>query len=310
MNIDGQDRQDGTVWPRISIVTPSLNQDEFLEDAIQSVLNQDYPNLEYFVVDGGSRDGSVDIIRKYADRLAWWVSERDAGHFDALNKGFSRATGDIMAWLNSDDKYMPWTLAVVAEIFRAFPDVEWITGIPTTWDCRGRNVSVHPDIRKNIYSYCLGRYGWIQQESVFWRRSLWGKAGGYLDASYKLQIDCELWTRFFLHADLWHVDCCLGGYRPHAGTKSSKNMEENHREARRAIAILIGKSDKRILRDVRTLRMISKLRVLDKVFNIEAIVKRLFPQLSSRIAYPRIVWSGEHGRWRKEKVPFDLFDRQ
>src|SRR5215470_7311361 len=109
--------------PRISIVTPSFNQARFLEATIRSVLDQRYDNLEYIVVDGGSTDGSVEIIKRYADRLAFWCSEADGGHGNALNKGLRRATGEIMAWLNSDDIYWPWTLAAVAEIFEAHPDV-------------------------------------------------------------------------------------------------------------------------------------------------------------------------------------------
>ncbi|MDH4242063.1 MAG: glycosyltransferase, partial [Phycisphaerae bacterium] len=132
-----------SVAPSISIVTPSYNQGRFLEEAICSVLAQSYRNVEYVVIDGASTDDSVEVVRKYEDRLAYWVSEPDKGQYDAINKGFARTTGEIMAWLNSDDKYTPWALAVVADIFRTFPHVEWITSIhPIRWNERGQAVHV------------------------------------------------------------------------------------------------------------------------------------------------------------------------
>ena len=110
--------------PRISVVTPSFNQGAFLEETLRSVLDQGYPNLEYFVIDGGSTDASVDIIRNYASRLTYWVSESDQGQYDAINKGFARSMGEIMAWLNSDDKYLPWTFSIAGEISATRPEVE------------------------------------------------------------------------------------------------------------------------------------------------------------------------------------------
>ncbi|MEI6514930.1 MAG: glycosyltransferase family 2 protein [bacterium] len=299
---------DGSAWPRISIVTPNYNYAHYVGDTLYSVISQGYPNLEYIVIDDGSTDGSYEEILKCKPWLAHCERQGNMGQARTLNKGFAMSSGEIMAWLNSDDKYLPWTFGVVAEIFRRFPEIEWITGIPTSWDCIGRNVGVYQHIRKNIYSFCLDRYGWIQQESVFWRRSLWEKAGGHIDETFKFQIDCELWTRFFMHAKLWHVDCCLGGYRSHAGTRSNRNIEDTHQEALKAVRALRAKCDQRVLGDVRILRMISKLKALNKVFNVESLVRRLLPGLSDRVAYPRIVWAGENARWQKENMPFNLIE--
>ncbi|CAA9372967.1 MAG: Glycosyl transferase, family 2 [uncultured Phycisphaerae bacterium] len=211
--------------PTISVVTATLNRANYLGEAMRSVLDQDYPHVQYVVVDGGSTDGSVDLIRRHADRLTWWCSEKDNGHFDALNKGFARTDGEVMAWLNSDDKYTPWAFQVVGEIFATFPQVEWLTTLfPILWDGRGRAMHCkHVDgysregFRRGEYFPRPGALtsGWIQQESTFWRRSLWDKAGGRVDASIRVAGDFELWARFFEHADLYGVTTPLGGFRVH-----------------------------------------------------------------------------------------------
>jgi glycosyltransferase involved in cell wall biosynthesis len=207
------------IYPKMSIVTPSYNQARFLEETITSILDQNYPNLEYIIIDGGSSDGSVEIIKKYEKHLAYWVSEPDRGHGNALNKGFARATGEIMAWLNSDDKYFPGALCDIAEIFETFNDINWITGKTCQWDENGE-LSYEAYVYKNVYDFLIGHYQWIQQESTFWRRGLWEKAGGYINEQYQLMVDGELWTRFFRFDDLWHVNRKLGGYRFHATNRA------------------------------------------------------------------------------------------
>jgi glycosyltransferase involved in cell wall biosynthesis len=231
--------------PQISIVTPSLNQAPFLEETITSVLDQNYPRLEYIVIDGGSMDGSVDIIRKYAHRFAYWASEPDCGQYDAINKGLGHATGEIMAWINSDDKYVPWAFAVVGEIFATHPEVEWLTSLyPLLWDSSGRAVACHSHEGYNREGYFRGENlpgqawfadEWIQQESTFWRRSLWERAGS-LDLNYSLAGDFELWARFFKLADLYGISTPIAGYRLHSGQKTATMTAEYTREARRALA--------------------------------------------------------------------------
>ena len=235
--------------PRISIVTPSFNQGRFLRETMQSVLGQGYPNLEYVVIDGGSTDESVDVIREHEPHLAAWVSEKDAGQYDAINKGFARTSGVVMAWLNSDDKYTPWALPVVGEIFAQLPEVQWLTTLlPLHWDERGLPVRCKPV----QHGYCrrsflrgenLPRPGagtlatsFIQQESTFWRRSLWEKAGGRIDSSLQLAGDFELWAKFFQHADLYGVSLPLGGFRMHGDQKTAHRMKAYVDEAMAVLA--------------------------------------------------------------------------
>lgn len=215
--------------PTISLVTPSFNQAAFLGAALDSVLAQQYPALDYVVVDGGSTDGSSDLIAARAGRLAWWCSDPDGGMYDALNKGFRHTRGEIMGWLNSDDLLLPGALRAVGEIFARFPEVEWLSSLAlSTWTPSGSCVGV-ANVEGYSHAAFIDRgylpggdrhYGWIPQESTFWRRSLWEKAGARLDGSLKLAGDFELWARFYQHAELVGTPAPLGGFRTHPAQKS------------------------------------------------------------------------------------------
>jgi len=232
---------DGISWPKITIVTPSYNQADFLEATIRSVLLQGYPNLEYIVIDGASTDSSVGVIRKYEPWLAYWLSEADHGQYHAINKGFEKSSGSVMAWLNSDDMYAMNSFKTVGTIFKHFePTVSWITGLSAYWDEQGTlfNIKSHP-----LYSSQLIRLGYydergfgvIQQESTFWRRDLWQLAGGNLDQRLQFAADFDLWRRFANYADLYLVTTLLGGFRVHRWQKTF-SLDEYFREVDSCLA--------------------------------------------------------------------------
>jgi glycosyltransferase involved in cell wall biosynthesis len=180
---------DGGPWPRLTVVTPSFNQAPFLEETLRSVLLQGYPNLEYVVVDGGSSDGSVDILRRYDAWLADWVSEPDRGQSDAVNKGFSRATGEIYAWLNSDDVYERDAFARVVRHFSRRPDCALVYGRGSCIDQEGARTGGCDWVRPYDGRLLL-TFNFVLQPAAFWRRSLWEQAGG-LDVAYEWAMDWE-----------------------------------------------------------------------------------------------------------------------
>lgn len=217
------------LYKKISIVTACLNSIDYIEETIRSILNQNYPNLEYIIIDGGSTDGTIEVIKKYKSQLKYFISEKDLGHANALNKGFKVSTGEIMAYLNADDIYMPWTLKTISKIFEIHKDVHWITGIQTFINSDGEFIGFrHND--KNIQDFLNYKYQWIQQESTFWTRSLWDKSGGYINEEYKFSIDTDLWARFFLHERLFNLHSSIGAFRHHSKCRSINNLEAINKE--------------------------------------------------------------------------------
>lgn len=202
----------------VSIVTPSFNQSRFIEDTIRSVLSQDYPQMEYMIVDGASTDGSVEIIRKYEDQLAWWVSEKDQGQTDAINKGFARATGDILAWLNSDDTYEPGAISAAVAYLQEHPEVGMVYGDCNYINEKGERIGKFRS-RQTSYQWIRRGYNHIPQQTMFFRAGLWKQAGP-LDPSFHYAMDYDLWTRLSARSEIKYVPQTWANFRLHTSGKT------------------------------------------------------------------------------------------
>lgn len=221
-------RSKKNTYPKISIVTQCYNREHYIAETIESVLSQGYPNLEYIVIDDGSTDNSWKIIERYRDRLAYCerlLPNTRTSPIHAINYGFSKATGDVLGWLNSKNILLPKSLFTIGKVFSSFPDIEWITGIGLLLDGSGCITNVIP-VRKDIYEHLVGTRSNIQQESTFWRKTLWERTGGKLSEEYPHAFDIGLWsTRFFPNARLVHLNTILGAYRKSPQAFSSINRK-------------------------------------------------------------------------------------
>ncbi len=202
----------------VSIITPSFNQARYLEDTIRSVLDQDHPHLEYIIVDGGSSDGSQEIIQKYAHRLAWWVSEKDQGQTDAINKGFSRAQGDVLAWLNSDDTYAPGAVSAALALLQANPDAGLVYGDTNFIDENGKIIGAFPAAQTD-YKRLRRGYVHIPQQAAFFRAEIWKKVGP-LDPSFFFAMDYDLWVRIASVSRLLYTRQLWANFRLHTQGKT------------------------------------------------------------------------------------------
>jgi len=218
--------------PLISIITPSFNQSKYLELSILSVVNQDYPNLEYIIVDGGSTDGSQEIIRKYANKLAWWVSEKDGGQADAFNKGLHQSNGKYIGWLNSDDLYMQGTVSHAINVLELNPEIAFVFGDVQSIDENGDVTNV---MRYGNWELIdLMKFRIIGQPAVFMRKDLLMESGG-LDLSYHFLLDHHLWLKLASKSPIKYINKIWAAARFHAEAKNIASAEKFGEEAYRLV---------------------------------------------------------------------------
>lgn len=211
-------------YPRISVVVPSFNQGEFIEETFKSIFDQNYPNLEVLVVDGGSTDNSIDVIRKYESRISWWVSEKDKGQSDGINKGLRRATGEIITWLNSDDLFMPAILQTIAKHFSTEPDLGLVHGGVITF--RDKNESKpdwgYPNVGQERYLAGMA----FSQPTAFYRKKYFDLVGGGLREDLHYGMDYDLFARLSTVCRFLPVDGVFAKYRLHSGSKTIAQEEK------------------------------------------------------------------------------------
>lgn len=233
-------QRDDLIMTLVSIITPSYNQAKYLEQTILSVLNQDHPRIEYIVIDGASTDGSVEIIKKYADKLVHWESKKDNGQADAINKGFARATGEIVAWLNSDDYYLPGTIRAAVKVFEENPDVVLVYGNMLAVDENGQTFNTLT--YKQLTLEDLLCFQIIGQPAVFMRRAALQKTSG-LDSTFHFLLDHLLWIKIAKQGRILHVNETWSAARYHAEAKNVAKAAEFGREAFRILETIAQDKD-------------------------------------------------------------------
>ena len=251
---------------KISIITPSYSQGQYIEETIISVIEQNFPDLEYIIIDGGSTDSSVEVIKKYAKDLTYWISEPDHGQSAAINKGFKKATGEIIGWINSDDLYMPETLKTVSHLFEKNPDVDLIYGDV---------INFHENGKEEYYSVKIFNpkdfisMNTVHQPSVFWRRKLLNDIGP-LDESLNYFMDYDLWMRVFFKYKTLKISQPLSKFRIHQNSKTYNNPPEMYLEYRKVLSAFFNSFEEPKLTD--------KLKTLD-IYSNEMNKKYDFPKM-------------------------------
>jgi glycosyltransferase involved in cell wall biosynthesis len=278
--------------PRVTVVTPSYNQAEFLEETIRSVLLQGYPDLEYIVMDGGSRDDSAAIIRKYEKFLTYWVSEKDRGAADAVARGLARASGTILAYLNSDDPYRPGAISCAADQFVKHPEADVVFGDTYWTDAQGLVVAERRQTPFSVSGYLYGGTD-LQQPSTFWKRELYQRVGA-MNPEYQTAFDTDLFVRFAVAgARFRHVKQFLSCFRIHSDAKSSTLIEQRARELARIrssyLAIRFGSMRARMLKNLARLQRAFWYLVQGDLFwLISRVPDRLTASRSGAVVGPRV----------------------
>lgn len=260
------------LFPKITIVTPSFNQGKYLERTILSVINQHYPNLEYFVYDGGSTDNSVKIIKKYQKYFSYWQSKPDKGQADAVQQGFNRSTGDILCWLNSDDVLLPYSLKLIGTLFCKFPKINWLTSQSIIINDQDQIIHTGLNFGKSRLLIKFGLYhgkcfGFIPQEGTFWTKKLWHQSGKVIP-DHNQTLDYQLWRRFAKYSPLVNLESPLAAFRLQPNQKTSTQTE--------------------YYREINPL--------LPHMPYVTRLIGRVFAPIS-RLLYPRVVFNKKSSQW-------------
>jgi len=215
--------------PLVSVITPSWNSVEFIERTIHSIVNQTYKNIEFIVVDGGSSDGTLDVLKRHAEEISWWVSERDNGMYHAINKGLARASGEIIAYLNSDDIYYPDTIFQVVASFSEYPEADLIYGDLDFIDANDRFLYNQKYPNFSAKHFANANYSMIGQPASFWRSSLLKKIGGF-DESFKMAADFDFFVRAGATGKMLRINRTLAAFRVHEKSLTSRQLQMNFKE--------------------------------------------------------------------------------
>lgn len=282
--------------PRITIVTPALDRDEYLEATLRSVVYQVYPNLEFIVIEDGESQGRQRILEKYREYFDWQSCPPGTELYSALNMAFANSSGEILGWLEPGEMLHTNALAVIGGIFAALPEAQWITGRPFNFSPSGMPAGIKHLERWSRIRFLAGGNKYIHRDTTFWRRSLWDQAGGALATQYGVAGEFEMFVRFFRHARLYSVDALIGGYRTHPGNHSATGSHQRYNNlcdaiADRELATVSGAYSAKLFRRItKTLAHIPKVRSLWKQWALQSLYRCPGPDWPPRIVMRKDKW--------------------